>query len=70
MSNILRIFGLNSKDERDAYDAGFDCGLNGPNTDNCDFRLFRTPEMTKAWEIGKRDGESERELAKELSKDE
>lgn len=32
---------------------GRDCALNGANTTNCDFRLFRSPEHTKAWERGK-----------------
>ena len=41
-----------------AYDAGVDCARNGANTTNCDFRLFATPEMTKEWERGKRDGEA------------
>ena len=41
----------------DAYKAGLDCGLNGPNTTNCDFRLFATKELTKAWEHGKAIGE-------------
>jgi hypothetical protein len=42
---------------RDAYAAGYDCGMYGPNTANCDFRWFRSPEMTKDWERGKKDGE-------------
>ena len=45
------------------YQAGFDCGRNGPNTSNCDFRHFGTPEMTKDWEREKRDGERQRESA-------
>lgn len=32
---------------------GRDCALNGANTTNCNFRLFRSPEHTKAWERGK-----------------
>ena len=31
---------------------GRDCALNGANTTNCNFRLFRSPEHTKAWERG------------------
>ncbi len=42
---------------RDAYSAGYDCGMYGPNTRNCHFGWFRTPEMTKDWERGKKDGE-------------
>ena len=41
-----------------AYDRGYACGLSGPNEDNCHFTLFATPDMTKAWEHGKRDGEA------------
>lgn len=39
-----------------AYNAGYDCGQNGPNTVNCHFSLFSTPENTMAWERGKNDG--------------
>lgn len=41
-----------------AYQAGLDCGKNGPNITNCDLALFATPEMTRAWERGKADGET------------
>lgn len=41
----------------DAYNAGYACALNGPNTTNCDFRLFATEELMKAWERGKAAGE-------------
>lgn len=39
------------------YKLGYDCGLNGANTTNCDFRIFSTPENTKEWERGNKDGE-------------
>ena len=42
-----------------AYDAGFDCGKNGSDTTNCNFKWFRTPESTKEWERGKADGEDD-----------
>ena len=29
------------------YRAGFDCGINVANEENCNFRLFATPEQTK-----------------------
>ena len=48
------------KKERDPYKLGFDCGLNGPNTDNCHFSIFSSPENPKKWEQGKRAGESKR----------
>lgn len=41
----------------EAYAAGFDCGKRGPTRENCDFRLFRTRELTDEWERGKRDAE-------------
>ena len=40
------------------YRAGFDCGINGANEENCNFRLFATPEQTKEWERGKRDADA------------
>lgn len=46
--------------ERAAYDAGQHCGLNGPDTTNCHFSHFATPEQTKAWEQGKANGEMQK----------
>lgn len=43
--------------EKEAYRYGFDCGKYGPTIMNCHFTLFATPELTKAWERGKADGE-------------
>ena len=40
------------------YRAGFDCGINGANEENCHFSLFSTPERTKEWEKGKKDAEA------------
>jgi len=42
----------------EAYERGYSCGLNGANDYNCSFRIFSTPENTKAWEEGKKDGEN------------
>ena len=39
---------------------GFDCGYNGPDESNCHFTLFATPELTAAWERGKKRGEDKR----------
>lgn len=47
-----------------AYEAGQDCGFNGPNDENCHFRHFATPEQTASWERGKRDGEAAKEFVK------
>ena len=42
-----------------AYKMGQDCAKNGDNADNCNFAIFSTPENTKAWEQGKKDGDAE-----------
>lgn len=44
----------------DAEAAGYDAGFNGPNTTNCHFRHFGTPENTAAWERGKKAGDAAR----------
>lgn len=41
----------------EAYKRGFDCGINGANDWNCNFKIFNTPENTKEWERGKKNGE-------------
>lgn len=46
----------------DARAAGYQCGLNGPDTKNCHFRFFATPELTAMWEEGKRKGEEEKRI--------
>lgn len=38
---------------KQAYRAGLDSFKNGVNEINCDFRLFSSPQKTKAWEWGK-----------------
>lgn len=46
-----------------AYDAGYDAGLNGANEENCNpFKWFNKPENTKEWERGNKDGSDQREL--------
>jgi hypothetical protein len=40
---------------------GYDAGRNKPNEKNCHFSIFATPEMTRAWERGKKRGDAERE---------
>lgn len=47
-----------SDEEREAYDAGYDCGVNGADTKNCNFSIFSTKARTKAWETGKQNAES------------
>jgi hypothetical protein len=42
----------------EAYNRGYDCGINGPNDWNCNFRIFNDPANTKEWERGKADAEN------------
>ncbi len=42
----------------EAYNAGYDCGKQGPNEGNCHFTLFFSPEMSLAWDQGKFDADS------------
>lgn len=35
-----------------AYDLGLDCAVNGANTVNCYFKIFRTPNLKDAWQRG------------------
>jgi len=41
-----------------AYEMGVDKATNGANLTNCHFGIFSSPENTKAWEEGVRDGDS------------
>jgi len=41
-----------------AFKMGVDCSLNGPNVQNCHFSIFSTPRNTKAWEDGKKYGDT------------
>ncbi len=40
------------------YNAGYDCGYNGANEQNCHFKHFATHETMHEWSKGKRDGET------------
>lgn len=40
-----------------AYQAGFDCGMNGPNESNGHFSLFASEKSMHDWEAGKHDAE-------------
>ena len=46
--------------EAHAYAMGKDCACRGATGDNCHFRLFATPALTRAWERGKADGDAVR----------
>jgi len=39
-----------------AYEMGLDCGRNGPNETNCDFKIFSEEFYTLAWDLGKEKG--------------
>ena len=49
------------------YDRGYDCGLHGANETNCSFRIFSTPERTRAWEAGKKAGDAAKKREGDLS---
>lgn len=50
------------------YMAGFDCGLNGSNTDNCHFSFFSSREQTDEWEAGKKEGEKMKHINMTLTR--
>lgn len=52
----MGLFDIPTQDEKAAYAAGLDCARNGANTTNCHFSYFARPELTRAWEKGKKDG--------------
>ena len=41
----------------EAYQLGYDCGLNGVSDENCHFSIFSSRDNTKQWEKGKRKAE-------------
>jgi len=57
MEEFLKKFIVPKRTKIYAYRMGYDCGINGSNLTNCHFGIFSTPENTKAWERGKKDGE-------------
>ena len=44
-----------------SYHAGYDCGKNGANLENCQFTYFQPPAHLAAWNEGKSDAEAFRE---------
>ncbi len=38
----------------EAFERGASCAKDGANEYNCNFRIFATQELTKAWQAGKR----------------
>lgn len=43
------------------YEAGYDCGMRGPNERNCHFSFFSNPVSAAAWQHGKADARRARE---------
>lgn len=41
------------------YEAGYDAAENGSSVRNCHFGFFSTPERTKEWECGNKDGKAD-----------
>lgn len=52
-----RTNGNKIKEFKSSYEAGFDCGLHGPNSFNSHYKWFSSKESMKEWENGKRDAE-------------
>ncbi len=38
------------------YEGGFDCAINGANMANSNFLMFTSPDRTKAWKRGNKEG--------------
>lgn len=56
-SKTISGFLINKIGPTEAYAMGVDCGLHGANLVNCNFKIFSSPENTKAWERGKAEAE-------------
>ena len=54
----------NGANEDDCYNAGYDCGMNGANTNNCAITYFSTKEKTTRWEAGKKQGDIDKQKGK------
>ena len=65
LARYLAALNANPKDFKSPYEAGRDCGLQGPTSKNSDFRWFHSRAWTTEWEHGKRDGEVARAAGKE-----
>lgn len=42
--------------KKEAYKAGYDCGINGATTKNCHFAFFATKELSESHSKGTKDG--------------
>jgi hypothetical protein len=55
--NLAALLARHPPTLEEAYEAGRDCAANGASTTNCHFSFFATPELTRAWERGRREHE-------------
>jgi hypothetical protein len=60
MYELAKVRAIPRRTEKDAEQAGWEAGYYGPNTSNCHFTYFATPELTAAWERGNAGGKVER----------
>lgn len=47
---------------KNAYDAGYDAGMNSPDTNNSHFSWFATKELMEEWSRGNKEGKQAHEL--------
>ena len=45
---------------QECYEKGYDSIINKPNTTNCNFSLFSSPDRKDAWERGRSDAEEKK----------
>ena len=62
----MNIIWFPKKDQKVAYNAGFDCGLNGANIENSHFLIFSSDDNITAWEHGKHEGGAMSKSGKKL----
>ena len=56
MREASRLLSSKPTEFASAYDAGFDAGLNSPNTVNCNCRWFGSKESSAEWSRGNEAG--------------
>ncbi len=58
--------GISKKAPKEAYDAGFNCGSNGKNTEDSHFSIFSSEENIIARKHDNRDGKAKLKPGKKL----
>lgn len=56
IEKLIKNFIPSKRSKEYAYKMGLDCVKKGENTTNCHFSIFSSPENTRAWEKGVKDG--------------